>query len=825
MSGHKIESGLKIYRASKAERSEWIVSGPAKITGKRWRRRFKNKELAEEFYNREAEKLNSERGTPGRFIDLPFKLKNANCPPETFGSSGTGCYKKTEEEIGECHNVYSRNTYGYKSVASDSRRRSTSGMGAVLLTVSVVLLGYAVDRKFLPPTVPEKSIPIRADFEANPLLSGWRSSGPGAEWTDAERVSGRAAISVSGGTWESPVVNGNVGEWYRLAFRSKGPNNELSLRKTAPRGCAIAFTDGNGEPAGLSLGFDVHQASRWQMNEFWFRSQVLIDTNGNLRPTNLRIQLYADKRNQFFADEIILERATVAQVAKWADGVYGNFPSPLTYNPDGNRWERIPSFMAKLSGHQKVRILVVGDEMQRELANAPIDLFIERSYPGSAVEVIAVGESEMRLDGTRWNLTSLIMSYKADLLILGGMLSVADVPLLQELVHAVRANDIATRRKTEMLVLTSGWRSDTVRKDGSRFSSDMRELNQAVAKNPTVPNDMRGQLLKFAAANEIEFLDLMGILSEYIFSAASEAKAGPGTGADGVPYGFWTRDWIHPAEVGKHLMARILESYMAPKSAAAEGRDTRKQIPKKARGDMLARDLNLAGEARKRFQVSPLERPIFVKSFDNDLTVGHEDVRGGKPVTFRLGSDARKESGFNFDQPADLRQGDVAVYWSFCSDRSAGEERSKVGMHLCFTDPGKGERHDRAQVSLIVRPGGVSILGVGGELLEEQSVEHPVEVPVENFVDATTEAKFRLILRWTGGDRVVVEAASWSPRSKRWEGFIPHDRPGAPPLTMELSILKNLMGTAAFKSIFFESASNVPKLGTVLVTVRPSLVR
>ncbi len=820
-------SSLKMYPASTGDKSEWIVSGPSKCAGKRWRRKFENKELAEEFYKRELEKQGDQNEDSGNALIHTFETGSLNNLRRDVGRKSTGSPGKvSEERNAEMRYAYGPSGYGYGKQSRADKLRSVGSIQIGILILCLVVMAYGLDRKFCPKgrSVPSAEA-IRSNFEVNPLLAGWNSSGPGAEWTEVEHVTGRAAISVRGASWQSRLVNGDVRQWYRLAFRSKGPSGESVRNGKVVSGCLVEWFDGREKAVDQAVRFDVEREKRWRLNEYWFRTQSQMDVEGNLVALGLKIRFVADERNEFFVDEVVLEKMSTAEVENWAAIFYESFPSPIQYKPADNRWERIPQMMTKLRGHQKVRVIVVGDDIQQDLVSAPIELFIERNYPGCRVELVPSIMLEGGIRGIRGNIPGFTTRFNPDLIVIGGHLAQDDMPVLQELVNEVKANDSLARRRTELLLLTPGWRPTEVQESGVRFSSDMRELNQDVARNAVVPNDVRGELLRFAEKNGIEFLDMMGIISEFIYGAASTANAGPATAADGVPYGFWTRDWIHPAEIGKHLMGRILELYLAPSDVVAQRVVSRDQSLKKVEEGAQGSDRELLIEMRRKFQVSALERPAFLRTFDKEGLGGRVEARGGKSVTFRLGNDERKELGFNFDEPADLRHGDVAVYWSFSSDRAAGEERGKVGMHLSFTDPGRRGRHDRAQVSLIVRPGGVSVLGINGELLQEQSVEYPVEVPVENFVDSKTEAKFRLLLRWTGGDRVVAEAASWSARTKRWEGFTPHDRPGAAPLIMELSILKNFLGTTAFKSIFFEAFSDVPRLGSVLVTVRPSLVR
>ena len=564
------------------------------------------------------------------------------------------------------------------------------------------------------------------------------------------------------------------------------------------------------------------------MNDLRFRAHAAVDAAGALRPAMMQIKFVPIGGQPFFVDDVLLERTTPGEVGAWADGFYDSLPAHLSYGPAATRWKRLPLTMERLRGHQKLRVVVLGDGIQQDLANSPIDVFLERQYPGCRVEVVPSIVSGAGVQFFKDHVAEYCTNLKPDLLIIGGVSNDDEMSSFQQLVDQVRANDLLAHRRTEMLLLTNGWSSNAVRDNLFRFTSDMTELDQELKNNAGVPDDYRGHLLKFAAVNEIEFLDMMGIASEFIFGPAALANVGPPTNADGVPYSFWMRDWIHPDESGKQIMGRILESYFSPDAGRnkATKRDRRETLgvpsrmfdPERSPGDR-----EMLAVARREFQVSILEKPALAKTFarGSRMTTGSASSN----VAFRLEGGGRREIGYNFDEPLDVLHGDVAVYWAFRADRSEGEEKSKLAMHLAFTEPGAVGRHERAQVSQIVRPGGASILGVGGELESEHSVENQVEVPVDSFVDPMKASKFRVVLRWTGGDRVVAEAACWDARTSRWVGFTPYERPGAPPLVMELSVAAHLGGKTAFKSLFFEAASDNPSLETVLVTMRPSMVR
>ena len=75
----KRRCSLKLYPVSTSEKSEWIVSGPSQSAGKRWRRKFENKELAEEFYKRELEKQSDQNEG---FASAPINALKTGSPNE-----------------------------------------------------------------------------------------------------------------------------------------------------------------------------------------------------------------------------------------------------------------------------------------------------------------------------------------------------------------------------------------------------------------------------------------------------------------------------------------------------------------------------------------------------------------------------------------------------------------------------------------------------------------------------------------------------------------------------------------------------------------------
>lgn len=714
-------------------------------------------------------------------------------------------------------------------------RRSERGSGEWSVrggsfVLMAVFLAFAIDMRMRRAEDGEGDKKLMAtDFETNPLLSGWLSVGSGAEWTDAEQVSGRRAIALRQATWVSPAVQSEQLSWYRLAFRSKAPGAVENAGGVGYGRCAVVFSNEHGELTPSNVELTVYKSEEWQKSDLRFRAHPAVDGAGNLSAATMRVEFQTVGSQPYYVDELVLEKTAAAEVSDWADQFYSKLPAKLKYLGKGSRWQRLKGTMEKLRNHQRLRIVVLGDGIQGDLANAPIDVFLGRLYPGCTVEIVPSIKAGAGVSLFKDHMAEYVMRLKPDLLIVGGVSNTDEMRSFQSVVDQVRAHNTLARRNTEILLLTNGWSANAVGDGAFRFTSDMRELDQVPGNNVSVPDDFRGHLMQFAAENGVEFVDMMGIASEFIFGPAAIANVGPPTGVDGVPYSYWMRDWLHPDESGKQIMGRILEAYFAPSEVDGTGSRQARQELKSAPVRLFdpernPRDQEAFAAARREFGTGAVERPALALNFGEVGNPGNRRVVE-KSATFRLPGQPSRERGYIFDEPLDVRTGDVAVYWSFRTDRTQGEDKGSMTMHLCFTEPSAGGRDDRAHVSLTVRPGAASILGVGGGVLMENGMEHMVEVPVENFMDPTKVAKFRLLLRWAGGDRVVVEAASWNPRSKSWDGFIPFDRPGALPLVMELNTRRHLLGTTSFKSIHFESQSTVPVLEAALVTMRPSLIR
>ena len=156
-----------------------------------------------------------------------------------------------------------------------------------------------------------------------------------------------------------------------------------------------------------------------------------------------------------------------------------------------------------------------------------------------------------------------ILAYQPDLLVIGGISNEDNMTNFQSVVDQVRADDAARGRTTEMLLLSRQWSPNNTSGNSYFLSPTMRELDPIATNNVSIPNDYRGRLLTFCTSNQLEFLDMTGISSEFIYGPATTAGLGP-PNANGAPYSYWMRDWVHANDRAKIILGRILEAYFAP---------------------------------------------------------------------------------------------------------------------------------------------------------------------------------------------------------------------------------------------------------------------
>ena len=219
--------------------------------------------------------------------------------------------------------------------------------------------------------------------------------------------------------------------------------------------------------------------------------------------------------------------------------------------------------MNRLRTAQNLRIVMLGDSVQQDTANAPWDAWLQQLYPGATIELISSTRGGTGVQYYKDHVAEFILAYQPDLLCIGGISHADDIANFQSVVDQMRADDSARGRTTEILILTRQWSPNI--QGNYFFTPGLTELDPVAANNPGgVPDDYRGHLLTFCAANNLAYLDLTGVANGFIYGPAAAAGVGPPANANGDPYSFWMRDYVHSSDNGKIILGRMLEAFFAP---------------------------------------------------------------------------------------------------------------------------------------------------------------------------------------------------------------------------------------------------------------------
>lgn len=410
---------------------------------------------------------------------------------------------------------------------------------------------------------------LSTDFEINPSTQGWTTEGSGvAAWTADQAFSGNHSIVASNSiSWLSPLLSTSPLQWYRLSFKSKAPGAVENLSQN-PGSIGYAywaaeFYDTNGNKLTEDQYSSVFQSSGWVTNEFRIRAKNNAGPNATLAPVLMQIR-FRSFDPAVFIDDVIVETTTPQEVAQWADSYYDKLPAKLSYVPKLDHGSRLSLTMNRLRSGQNLRIVMLGDSVQQDTANAPWDAWLQRLYPGATIQVISSTRGGTGVSYFANYVPQYILAYQPDLLCVGGIDNPDDMSYFQSIVNQVRADNAANSYTTEFLMVTEQWSPNN--NQGSYFlAPGITELDQVAANNPGgVPSGYRGDLLNFCASNNIEYLDLTGVASQFIYGTATAGGVGAPANSNGDPYSFWMRDFVHSSDNGKMIQGRMLEAFFAP---------------------------------------------------------------------------------------------------------------------------------------------------------------------------------------------------------------------------------------------------------------------
>ncbi len=220
------------------------------------------------------------------------------------------------------------------------------------------------------------------------------------------------------------------------------------------------------------------------------------------------------------------------------DAIYAEIP-PVKYAPAADRWKFLPKTIERLRQGPELRVVMLGDSIVNDTSRSAWEALVERVYPKcKIVKVTSVRGST----GCWWykeegRVEEYVLKHKPDLLMIGGISHRDDVDSIREVIKQVRA----AANPPEILVMT-----------GCFGSTDPRDDKQWKYEIDPAASDYRARLMRMAAEEKVEFLDMMGPWGKYIRESGKELE-------------WFKRDPVHANSRGEAVLGRILLAWFSPK--------------------------------------------------------------------------------------------------------------------------------------------------------------------------------------------------------------------------------------------------------------------
>jgi lysophospholipase L1-like esterase len=226
------------------------------------------------------------------------------------------------------------------------------------------------------------------------------------------------------------------------------------------------------------------------------------------------------------------------------DAIYGAM-EPITYRAPADRWKYLAKTMKRLEEGPALTLVMLGDSIVQDTASSNFELLMERMYPKCKVrKMVSVRGST----GCEWysqenRVQEYVLKHNPDLLIIGGISNRGigggeRTEPIRDVIRQVRA----AKPDTDILLLSDAFGLN----EDPRLKKDWREF---VTPDGT---DYRSRLMKLAAEEKAEFIDMRGLWGRYILDSKWICLS-------------FQRDGIHANWRGSQIVGRILEAYFAPK--------------------------------------------------------------------------------------------------------------------------------------------------------------------------------------------------------------------------------------------------------------------
>ncbi len=398
---------------------------------------------------------------------------------------------------------------------------------------------------------------------AEPLLSvpgplslsqeGWtfEPSKPTATGTTFNKFEG--FYPDKGGKLQSPRIPlagkaDGKGAYYRLSFTASAPVRAYE---------AVAFYDADDNM--VADNYDVVYAGG--TNRY---SRVVFAQEGVKTA-----EIFFQSSKGCTVTDVMFETTTVEEAAAWCDEVYARLP-PVMVKPSGDIFLSASETREALKTGRPWRILLLGDSIAQDTFHAQFHALVKRTYPKCNVTwLISVrGSTGCWFYCKPENFAKYVAAYRPDCVIVGGISNwqkaTDEFPVTGN-AAIFKVGDMIRGLGAELIVMSP------------ELSVDTRLPKGADVLTPVPPRT-------YDAAAEAEALGLTGYgpskpdagLSPKRFAELKSGCAERNWGfidvftpsyrwlyESGLPYQYYSRDYVHSGELGKQVIGRILFAHFA----------------------------------------------------------------------------------------------------------------------------------------------------------------------------------------------------------------------------------------------------------------------
>jgi len=321
-----------------------------------------------------------------------------------------------------------------------------------------------------------------------------------------------------GGKLEGPIIKIEPDCFYKFSF---------TMVSTVRSHWGVTWYDKEGK-ARIADNYGVFQAVGKQRCERLIYSEAVATG----------AQPFFQSNGQIYVKDFKLEKLTDDEAAQLADELIDGLPK-LKFDPPKDILAKIPKTIEAMKTGKEWRVVMLGDSIINDTYNSAYPALLKRHFPKMNWKLFCSVRGSTGCwfykDPEQFKL--FVSDYKPDLLIVGGISQLYDLDSLRELIEKVK-KEIGC----EILLMT-GPMADDWRKidyyaifDGIAVPQPWEFKNDAFYK----------YYAPYAKTQELAFIDMHSIWNQYL-------------GNSKAAWQYFHRDKVHANELGKQILARIIE--------------------------------------------------------------------------------------------------------------------------------------------------------------------------------------------------------------------------------------------------------------------------